>query len=356
MEINGKDPYLGLSIIIPVYNVEKYIRSCVESIFRQGLDENCFEVIIVNDGTEDHSMEVIADIICQHHNISVINQENQGLSVARNNGIAAAKGEYILMPDSDDLLIEYSLKPLFIKAIESHADLVVADFLTMNDNEIENFTKSPSRPHSITTFIEKTGQQLILDDLIPHECYVWRTLYNRHFLINNHLKFYPGITYQDRPFTYACYLKANKCLKTSSFLYIYRKGHPTAASYLINKKKAFDYCISISEIWKASNIERLPISVRQTITTNIAKNIAALTRRTVREIKSRKERTEVIDYLNNVLPQLSFRYSTKQTILSYLRKHIPHIYMDILYVYANFYEDRFRPFIIHIFKNSNERY
>lgn len=338
-----------LSILVPVYNVEKYVRACIDSIYRQGLNEEEFEVIIVNDGTEDKSMEVIADIINQHHNISVINQENQGLSVARNTGIAAAKGEYILMPDSDDLLIEYSLKPLLIKAIESHADLVVADFLTMNDNEIENFTKSPSRPHSITTFIEKTGQQLILDDLIPHECYVWRTLYNRHFLINNHLKFYPGITYQDRPFTYACYLKANKCLKTSTFLYIYRKGHSTAASYLINKKKAFDYCISISEIWKVANTERLPIRVRETITTNIAKNIAALTRRTVREIKSRKERKEVIDYLNHVLPQISFRYSTKQTILSYLRKHIPHIYMDILYVYALYYEDRFRPFIKHLF-------
>ena len=338
-----------LSIIVPIYNVEKYVRTCIESIYRQGLDEEEFEVIIVNDGTEDKSIEVIADIICQHNNISVINQENQGLSVARNNGIAAAKGEYIIMPDSDDLLIEHSLKPLLIKAIESHADLVVADFLTMNSNEIAKFKKCPSLPHSELKFTEKTGQLIILEDLIPHECYVWRTLYNRHFLINNHLKFYPGITYQDRPFTYACYLKANKCIKTSSILYIYRKGHSTAASYLINKKKAFDYCISISEIWKVANTERLPIRVRQTITNNIAKNIAALTRRTVREIKSRKDRTEIIDYFNIVVPQISFRYSTKLTILSYLRKHIPHIYMDIYYAYANLYEDRFRPFIKHLF-------
>ena len=95
-----------LSIIVPVYNVEKYIRPCIESLFYQGLDDADFEVIIVNDGTPDKSMEMIADIIQQHDNITVINQENQGLSVTRNNGIALAKGDYILMPDSDDLLID----------------------------------------------------------------------------------------------------------------------------------------------------------------------------------------------------------------------------------------------------------
>ena len=126
-----------LSVIVPVYNVEKYIRPCLESIFRQGIDDDNFEVIIVNDGTEDRSMEVIQEIISQHDNITVINQENLSLSVARNNGIAQAKGEYILMPDSDDLLIEGSLSVLLEKALESKADLVVADYLEMTDEEIK---------------------------------------------------------------------------------------------------------------------------------------------------------------------------------------------------------------------------
>ena len=98
-----------LSVIIPVYNVEKYVYECVDSVFRQGLDENIFEVIIVNDGTMDNSMSVIKELIASHSNIIVISQENQGLSVARNKGLAIAEGEYILMPDSDDLLIENSL-------------------------------------------------------------------------------------------------------------------------------------------------------------------------------------------------------------------------------------------------------
>jgi len=128
---------MDISIIVPVYNVEKYVHACLESIYRQHLDEERFEVIIVNDGTKDRSMDVIQDIIKAHTNITVINQENLSLSVARNNGIAAAKGEYILMPDSDDLLIDDSLPPLLDKALETKADLVVADFLEMTDEEID---------------------------------------------------------------------------------------------------------------------------------------------------------------------------------------------------------------------------
>ena len=127
---------MDLSIIVPVYQVEKYIRPCIESIFMQGLDEKRFEVIIVNDGTKDRSMEVIADIINQHKNIIVINQKNESLSVARNKGIAIAKGEYILMPDSDDFLVEYSLPPILDKALETKVDLVVADFLMIENKDI----------------------------------------------------------------------------------------------------------------------------------------------------------------------------------------------------------------------------
>ena len=80
-----------ISFIFPVYNVELYVRASLESIYRQGLDEETFEVIIINDGTKDRSMEMITDIIAQHDNITVIEQENQGLSVVRNKGIAIAK-------------------------------------------------------------------------------------------------------------------------------------------------------------------------------------------------------------------------------------------------------------------------
>lgn len=92
------------------YAITKLLGLCFVLYFqyKQGLDEDRFEVILVNDGTKDKSMEVIQDIILQHKNITVINQENQGLSMARNNGMAIAKGEYLLMSDSDELLPTYS--------------------------------------------------------------------------------------------------------------------------------------------------------------------------------------------------------------------------------------------------------
>ena len=127
---------LKLSIIVPVYNVEPHIRPCIESIFNQGLDEKDYEVIIVNDGSTDKSMEMITDIISQHNNIIIINQENQGLSMARNNGIEKASGEYIQFVDSDDLLIDNSLPYLLNQALASKADLVIADFIKKSDNEI----------------------------------------------------------------------------------------------------------------------------------------------------------------------------------------------------------------------------
>lgn len=333
---------MDLSIIVPVYNVEKYIRPCIESIFRQDLDENIFEVIIVNDGTKDLSMEMIADIIQQHNNITIINQENQGLSVARNNGIAAARGEYILMPDSDDLLIENSLKPLLKEAIESQVDILVADYFIMNDKEIESFRPSYSQLTNIE-IKEKTGKQIILEELVSHECYVWRSLYKREFIIKNNLSFYPGITYQDRPFTYSCYLKANRCLRILWPYYIYRKGHSSAASYALNKKKAFDYCISIAEIWKLTKTEVLSTELQRKIKDNIKKNIAALFRRTVQEIDHRQTRFEIIDFLINKIPDFKKSNSLKDNIFTYFILNNPHTYISCLYIYINLYEKRIRP-------------
>ena len=103
---------LKLSIIIPVYNVEKYIEVCIESLYKQNISEDEFEVILINDGSTDNSLSILQRFEIQHTNITVISQRNQGLSVTRNNGIKAAKGEYILFVDSDDLIIKNSLKTL----------------------------------------------------------------------------------------------------------------------------------------------------------------------------------------------------------------------------------------------------
>ena len=330
---------MDLSIITPVYNVEKYIRPCLESIFKQGLDEVRFEVIIINDGTKDKSMEMIADIIKAHSNIRVIEQENQGLSVARNNGIAAAKGEYILMPDSDDLLIENSIPTLLEQAIASQADLVVADFLRMNDEEIEHIQTIPQKEFEMK---EKTGEELLLEDLNPYECFVWRTLFRRDFLISNSLKFVPGIYIQDVPFTHECYIKAKKCIRTNRLMNIYRKGHESA-TFKFNNKKIKDFCIAIVKTWELTHIAGLSSKVYHKLEEDVYISFSKMVSIIVRDIASQKERSEIIDFLRQQTPDLRFRHGAKQKVVSFMFSNMPHLYMQIRYLYASFYEDILRP-------------
>ena len=333
---------LRLSVIVPVYNVEKYIHPCIESIYKQGLDEDCFEVIIINDGTKDRSMEVIADIIDAHSNITVINQENQGLSVVRNNGIAMAKGEYIIMPDSDDLLIENSLKPLLDKALETKADLIVADFLKMNDEEIEGIKNHPPKQQEFT-YIEKSGEQLFLENLDPNECYVWRTLFRREFLLSNELKFVPGVYYQDVPFTHESYLKAQRCIKTSWLLNIYRLGHESA-TFSFNKKKAKDFCTVIAKTWELTHLEGLPEVVQKKLSEDIHTSFAVMICSTVHAIEKASDRNDIVDFLRKQAPDLTFRNGFKQKVISFFYRKQPHLYILSRYIYAKTVEDRIRPF------------
>lgn len=312
-----------LSIIVPVYNVEKYIRSCMDSIFRQNLDENVFEVIIVNDGTEDGSMEVIQDIIAQYSNISVINQENLSLSVARNNGIAMAKGEYILMPDSDDLLIDGSLPFLLDNAIQSQADLIVADFLEMTDEEIE---KMSNVAQSDALVQEKSGEELFLEDLNPRQCYVWRTLFRKEFLVKNDIRFVPGIRYQDVPFTHECYLKAKKCLRVSWLLNIYRRGHESA-TFSFNKKKGYDLCVAIENTWRLRNIKTLSSEMFKKLNDDVFTSFSLLTYFMLYGIDNTKDRIEILCYLHKTVPDLRFSNGIKQIISSFLFNHYPYLYL-----------------------------
>ncbi len=324
-----------LSIIVPVYNVEKYVRPCIESIFKQGLDDTDFEVIIVNDGSTDRSMGMIADIISQHNNITVINQENLSLSVARNNGIAAAKGEYILMPDSDDLLIENRLKPLLEKALETKVDMVVADFLTMTDDEIEHANTSMLQQPAYE-FAIKTGRELFLQDMNPYHCFVWRTLYKRDFITSNNLSFYPGIRYQDIPFTHECCFRAKNCIRTNIVLNIYRiwPGSSTRA-YTINNSRHF--ITSIALTWRLRQIEGLSPDILYKLEEDTYTSFRLMIYHTLHCIKQKKDRYALINYINFQAPDLNFTHSIRQRLTTIMIKKAPHLFINVYYLYARLF-------------------
>ena len=341
---------LKLSIIVPVYNVAPYIRPCFESIFKQGLDENEYEVIIVNDGSTDKSMEMIADIISQHNNITVINQENRGLSVARNNGIAAAKGEYILMPDSDDLLIENSLLRLLEIALVKEVDIVVASFLKMNSYEIANIKEVSQLDFEMK---EKSGGELITEDLNPRECFVWNTLFRRQFLISNKILFIPGIFYQDVPFSHECYIKAKKCIKASWLLNIYRTEREGAATSTFNKKKAMDFCIVIAKTWELTQICDLSPAVLRKLKNDVYASFRTLIYATATYINNSSDRMDIIKKLYQIAPELEFNDGFQQKVITILYKIMPMSLVILRRLYGSIIEEAIRPFFHRLKKRIN---
>lgn len=310
-----------LSIIIPVYQVENYIRTCLQSVYRQGLTEDCFEVIIVNDGTKDRSMEVIQDIIKEHTNITTISQENMGLSIARNNGMEKAIGEYILLLDSDDLLADKCLPPLITEACRQKPDLVVADFQKMNDKDIEQALQNNALPGSLNTQ-EKSGWALLQEDLDPRQCYVWRTLYRRDFLASNNIRFVPGIYYEDIPFTHECYLKARRCLRVHNLLYIYRIGHASITTS-INIRSGKDLATTIAKTWALRNINGLSTEITQRICDNVFASFSVLLYAIVHDVKKHADRKEILIHLKKVAPDLRFSNGIKQKIVYFLYHFTP---------------------------------
>lgn len=346
---------MKLSIILPVFNVEKYIRLCLESIYNQGLEDGLFEVLVVNDGCTDNSLNEISKIISEHSNIFVINEKNQGQSVARNNGIARAKGEYVLMIDPDDLLITKSLPQLLNLACSSSADLIVADFVEMNDSEIAKYDNLPLTESFETK--EKTGIQMLLEELNPYECYIWRTLYRRDFLINNGIKFIPeAFSYEDIPFTHECYLKAKKCIRAYRLLNIYRRGHESATNNILyTPTKAKRFCIAISNTWQLAKNDRISQNIQSKIMDNVFVLFSILVSTIIHGMKDSSDREMILEFIKQQIPDMNFKNGFKQRLVSFLIYRFPRTYMAIRYMSGLIIDNHIRPFYYHRLKGILKR-
>ena len=312
-----------LSIIIPVYNVEKYIRACIDSVFRQNLKDDSFEVIIVDDGSEDGSIGLIEDIIDQHSNISVVSQANQGLSSARNTGLKNAIGRYVLFLDSDDLLIDGCLSELIISADNYSVDLLIADFVKLSDQEIESYSSIVN--HSCQPLV-LNGREAFIHYLNPSQCYVWRALYQKSFLEKNNIIFIPGIYFEDIPFTIECYLKIEKALLYPLKFYIYRQ-HLNSIVSSVNKKKLLDFNRVLAHLFS------LKMSVNMSMAESLKFSDVFFSTFSIEmwyliHVKGLFEyRREVVEDLKRKIPNLYFYNGFKQIIISILFRYIPYVYL-----------------------------
>lgn len=152
MEKNLENPTEPeISIIIPVYNVEKYVERCLDSIFNQKMIGRC-EVIVVDDCSTDNSLEILKEYKQQQPALSIIaHEKNKKLSCARNSGMIVAKGKYIMHVDSDDWLLPDALETLYNKSIQVNADVIVFNYVRSNDAGESTTVKSIEKEYLTTS-------------------------------------------------------------------------------------------------------------------------------------------------------------------------------------------------------------
>ena len=203
-----------LSIVIPVYNVEEYIEKCLLSCSNQNISKSNYELIIVNDGSPDKSLEICERLVSSIENMTIISQENKGLSGARNTGLKHAKGDYVWFVDSDDWLENNCLEDIIDTIKKQQSDIfwmghdVVADekvIASFVPNQLEN-------PISGEAFFVNQLNELF---------YIWKFIYKREFLLKNELTFYEGILYEDLEFTPRALHLAKSCCTIPKIYYHY---------------------------------------------------------------------------------------------------------------------------------------
>jgi len=184
---------ISVSVIVPVYNVEKFLKRCLDSLINQTLQN--IEIICINDGSTDKSVEILEEYRKKDSRIIVINQKNQGLSVTRNNGIDIAKGEFISFVDSDDWIDFEFLEKLYNAAVKYGCDVACSGIIRLH-----KMHKKKHLQHSQTRVTENFSEKLELCD-VPDKSYVWNKIYKTSELKKHNLKFEPGMIYEDVMFT-----------------------------------------------------------------------------------------------------------------------------------------------------------
>lgn len=205
MEVKGKK----LSFIVPVYNAEKYLGQCLDSLLRQGLSGEEYEILCVDDGSTDGSPAILDGYAERFPHVRVIHKENGGVTTARNVGLREATGDYIWFVDADDLVREKVLEAILPVLFQSGCDRLVVDAYTFTDELTQ-------------------GEQAKADTLPRNtpwqDAVVWRNVLSRQFLLDKNLSFaYPELTHgEDGLFMYEVGAGMPETVETGIMAYFYR--------------------------------------------------------------------------------------------------------------------------------------
>lgn len=217
-----------VSIIVPVYNVEKYLKKCLESIINQTLKE--IEIICINDGSRDKSLEILKKYANKDSRIKIINKDNEGQSVARNIGIKEAKGEFLGFVDSDDWIDLDYFEKLYNTAKKYQADIACAGFKRCNF-----FNKSIRKSYKSENVLTEINQKVKADNLPEHN-YIWNKIYKTDVWKNFNFTFEKGRYYEDVALVIKFLYFFEKLVTVPNTYYYYRRNN---SSTVAKKNKKF---------------------------------------------------------------------------------------------------------------------
>ncbi|HLP65530.1 glycosyltransferase [Flavobacterium sp.] len=225
---------MKLSIIIPVYKVEEYVQKCLESIVAQDIPADDYEIIVINDGSPDNSKEIILEFQKHQPNLLFIDQENQGVSVARNRGLDVAKGDYILFIDPDDTIEENSLGTLLQHADEKAIDVMYLGLDSYDENGVFLFSSPAVGDENNTTDGFSHGRRTYPATLYKSKCI-------------GDIRFVKGILRgQDSVFNAMVQSKAQRCTYFGKPYYKYTQRQDSSRQFVLSDKVFHSNLFAIS--------------------------------------------------------------------------------------------------------------
>ncbi len=232
-----------VSVIIPVYNVEKYLPQCLDSVINQTFTD--IEIICVNDGSTDESAEILQKYAAKDSRIKVITQENKGLSATRNIGLAHATADYISFIDSDDFISSVFLENLYQAICTTNSDIAGCNFAKIENKENLPILYNPE----VRKFAPAIDVLLDKKNFIHFN--VWNKLYKREAIKD--IRFIEGIYYEDWVFNTCVFAQIESFAWIDSPFYGYRISNESIMRSSYNLKKLNDYVIGINEVYKFIN-------------------------------------------------------------------------------------------------------
>lgn len=226
-----------------VYNVERYLKECLDSIFNQSFEN--FELIIINDGSNDNSAKIIQEYRNKHNNIVYIEQQNQGLSVARNLGLSIAKGKYVAYVDSDDCLDKDMFKLMVQKIEYDNSDMVIIGHREFYDDMTGQDTDILLKVDDTKTYSGIDVANMMLDCEVMGV--VWNKLYKREKLLIENFMFEKDRYTQDWYPVFKHVANLDKVSFVNKPLYKYRL-RLTSTTSKKNKKRLEDYYYAVANI------------------------------------------------------------------------------------------------------------